>query len=243
MTAEREQQGAADKAQIARAAGLVMALFVVEPGPGPAARDGHQPPVRHRRRPGCLPGCLSPARHPVPDRGRGGAGLGLYPHLCQPTGPQDDEAGAWRLASAVINLVLILTTLLAALAALLAPWLVRTIIAPGFDPARQALTADLMRLDAAHTRDLWRERRGDGHSQRPAALSAAGPGADHVQPGHHRRGGVPGAGHGCIRIGGGRGGRDPGPPAGPDARAGTLRDALHADLGLARSRRARGRAA
>jgi putative peptidoglycan lipid II flippase len=35
---------------------------------------------------------------------------------------------------------------LAAVAALLAPWLVRTAIAPGFDPARQALTVELMRL-------------------------------------------------------------------------------------------------
>jgi putative peptidoglycan lipid II flippase len=59
---------------------------------------------------------------------------------------QDDQRGAWRLASAVINLVLILTAALAALAALLAPWLVRDVIAPGFDPARQALTTSLMRL-------------------------------------------------------------------------------------------------
>ena len=59
---------------------------------------------------------------------------------------QDDEEGTWRLASAVINLVLVVTTALAALAALLAPWLVSAIIAPGFDTARQVLTANLMRL-------------------------------------------------------------------------------------------------
>jgi putative peptidoglycan lipid II flippase len=57
-----------------------------------------------------------------------------------------DERGGWRLASAVINLVAILTAALAALAALLAPWLVRAVIAPGFDPQRQALTAGLMRV-------------------------------------------------------------------------------------------------
>lgn len=58
----------------------------------------------------------------------------------------EDEQGAWRLASAIINLVLLATTVLAALAWLLAPWLVHTIIAPGFGPARQALTVELMRV-------------------------------------------------------------------------------------------------
>ncbi len=59
---------------------------------------------------------------------------------------RDDRAGAWRLASAVINLVLVITVALAAVAALLAPWLVREVIAPGFDAERQALAASLMRL-------------------------------------------------------------------------------------------------
>jgi putative peptidoglycan lipid II flippase len=56
-----------------------------------------------------------------------------------------DLTGAWRLFSAVTNLVMIVMTVLAGLAALLAPWLVRTILAPGFTPAQQALTAELMR--------------------------------------------------------------------------------------------------
>jgi len=58
---------------------------------------------------------------------------------------REDRAGAWRLASAVANLVLVFFSSIAALAALLAPLLVRHIIAPGFPPAQQALTADLMR--------------------------------------------------------------------------------------------------
>ena len=53
--------------------------------------------------------------------------------------------GAWRLFSAVSNLVLIIMTAVAAVAALLAPWLVRTVLAPGFAPWQQALTAELMR--------------------------------------------------------------------------------------------------
>jgi len=57
-----------------------------------------------------------------------------------------DRTGAWRLASAVINLALIALIVAAGLMALSAPMLVRTIIAPGFPPSRQALTVKLLRL-------------------------------------------------------------------------------------------------
>lgn len=57
-----------------------------------------------------------------------------------------DAEGAWRLTSAVTNLVLLVVSALAALAALGAPHLVRLLIAPGFDPSAQAETASLMRL-------------------------------------------------------------------------------------------------
>ncbi|MCB9151157.1 MAG: murein biosynthesis integral membrane protein MurJ [Caldilineaceae bacterium] len=59
---------------------------------------------------------------------------------------QDDRAAVWRLASAITNLVVIAVSILAGLAALSAPWLVRTLIAPGFDAAQQAETAQLMRI-------------------------------------------------------------------------------------------------
>jgi putative peptidoglycan lipid II flippase len=58
---------------------------------------------------------------------------------------RNDRAGADRLASAVINLLLLALSSLAALAALLAPFLVRAVIAPGFSPEQQSLTASLMR--------------------------------------------------------------------------------------------------
>ena len=58
----------------------------------------------------------------------------------------DDRTAAWRLASAVTNWVVLITGALAALAALFSPWLVRVLIAPGFDPALQAETAAVMRL-------------------------------------------------------------------------------------------------
>jgi putative peptidoglycan lipid II flippase len=56
-----------------------------------------------------------------------------------------DLTGAWRLFSAVTNLALLLLTVLAGLAAVIAPWLVTAVLAPGFSPAQQALTASLMR--------------------------------------------------------------------------------------------------
>lgn len=59
---------------------------------------------------------------------------------------KEDRAGAWRLASAITNLVVIVVSGLATLAALLAPWLVRVLLAPGFSAAQQAETAELMRL-------------------------------------------------------------------------------------------------
>ncbi len=56
-----------------------------------------------------------------------------------------DLKGGWRLFSAITNLVLVLLTALAAILALAAPWLVRTVLAPGFTAAQQALTAELVR--------------------------------------------------------------------------------------------------
>jgi len=58
----------------------------------------------------------------------------------------NDLKGAWRLASAITNLVVLIVSGLAAVAALLAPWLVRTLIAPGFDAAQQVETVAVMRL-------------------------------------------------------------------------------------------------
>jgi len=57
-----------------------------------------------------------------------------------------EEQEAWRLASAVINLVLVCLSALALLAAAFSPLLVTKVVAPGFDPAKRALTVRLMRL-------------------------------------------------------------------------------------------------
>ncbi len=55
---------------------------------------------------------------------------------------------AWKLASAVANLSLIILTVGASLAAVFAPQIVRYVLAPGFaaDPGQVALTVQLLRL-------------------------------------------------------------------------------------------------
>jgi len=55
-----------------------------------------------------------------------------------------DMPGAWRLASAVINWILLILSVLGGLAALFAPWLVQTFFSD-FSPTQQALTVELMR--------------------------------------------------------------------------------------------------
>ncbi len=58
----------------------------------------------------------------------------------------EDRSGAWRLSSAITNIVFIVVTAAAVLAGLFAPWLVRVVIAPGFTPAEQAQTVQVMRI-------------------------------------------------------------------------------------------------
>jgi putative peptidoglycan lipid II flippase len=61
---------------------------------------------------------------------------------------KDDQRGAWKLASAIANLILLILTLAAILAAVFAPLIVRYILAPGFsaNPAQEELTVRLLRL-------------------------------------------------------------------------------------------------
>ena len=140
-----DKTGAADKAQIAQAAGLVMALFVVSRALGLL----REMVVSYQfGTGGDLDAYLAAFR--LPDIlfqivAGGALASAFIPTFATLLARQDDR-GAWKLASAIINLVLILTSTFAILAALLAPWLVRAIIAPGFDAQRQVLTAELMRL-------------------------------------------------------------------------------------------------
>jgi putative peptidoglycan lipid II flippase len=61
---------------------------------------------------------------------------------------KEDRLSAWKLASASANLVLVLLSLLAGVAALLAGPIVRYILGAGFSPDIQALTVSLLRIQA-----------------------------------------------------------------------------------------------
>jgi putative peptidoglycan lipid II flippase len=58
----------------------------------------------------------------------------------------DDAEGAWRLASGVLNLLFLVLVAISVPAWLFAPALVQTVLAPGFAPAQQALAASLLRI-------------------------------------------------------------------------------------------------
>lgn len=62
-----------------------------------------------------------------------------------------DRPDAWRLASSIANLILFVLTLLAGLAILFAPQIVRYALAPGFasNPTQETLTIHLLRIQAA----------------------------------------------------------------------------------------------
>lgn len=58
-----------------------------------------------------------------------------------------DRPGAWKLASAIVNLAIVLLTGVSLATWIAAPWLVPNIIAPGFtDPGQIDLTVSLLRL-------------------------------------------------------------------------------------------------
>lgn len=60
----------------------------------------------------------------------------------------EKRRAAWKLASSVANLSLVVLVLASILAAVFAPWIVRNILAPGFagNPAQEQLTIVLLRL-------------------------------------------------------------------------------------------------
>ncbi len=59
---------------------------------------------------------------------------------------KEDRRSAWRLASATANLILIIMTCLAALAAVFAGPIVRYILGAGYSPEKQSLTIGLLRI-------------------------------------------------------------------------------------------------
>jgi putative peptidoglycan lipid II flippase len=57
------------------------------------------------------------------------------------------RAASWELFTRILNLAFILTAALAIVIAILAPWLINTIIVPGLPAEQRVLSVELMRLD------------------------------------------------------------------------------------------------
>lgn len=71
----------------------------------------------------------------------GSSFIPIYAHF-----RQQDEAQAWRMASATITLASLAALILGGLVALIAPWLVKTILLSASSPAMQDLTAQMIRM-------------------------------------------------------------------------------------------------
>lgn len=64
---------------------------------------------------------------------------------------REQRQTAWRVASAVINVVFLVTVLASLVTAVGARWIVSRVLAPGYDPATEALTVSLLRWMIAST--------------------------------------------------------------------------------------------
>ena len=87
-----------------------------------------------------IPDLLYPAgrrRRPV---------VGAHPDARRAVRQATSTDRAWRLVSTIVNLMLVALAVLGAIVVVTAPWLVETIIAPGFDAETQALTVELTRI-------------------------------------------------------------------------------------------------
>lgn len=138
----------ASRRQLARAAGLVSLLFAVSRLLGLlrevviGARFGTGPELDAYLAAFRLPDLIF---YLVAGGALGSAFIPVFAASLARTGDAH-RAEAWRLASAVVNLVVVVTTALAALAALFARPLVAGVVAPGFAGEQQALTVSLMRV-------------------------------------------------------------------------------------------------
>lgn len=76
----------------------------------------------------------------------GALGVALIPVLSEYM-QKSGRAEAWALFTRILNLAFIVTAALAIVIAVLAPWLIDQVIAPGFPLEQKALSVELMRLD------------------------------------------------------------------------------------------------
>lgn len=143
MSSEQQNQ---DNRQIARAAGLVMAAFVFSQAAGLAYQvlagyafgtDQDMDAFNAANR------VSETLFRLVAGGALGSAFIPTFTGLLV----REERERAWKLASAIGNLVTLVLTVLGLAAAIWAPQIVRRFLAPGFnDPAQEALTVELMRV-------------------------------------------------------------------------------------------------
>ena len=114
---------------------------------------------------------------------------------------REDRRSAWKLASATANLILVLTSLLAGLAALFAGPIVEYILGAGFSPDKQALTISLLRIQTISIVFFGLSGLAVGvlNSNQKFLMPALGPGHVPVGTDFWRPG--PGSPHGHLWIG------------------------------------------
>jgi len=76
----------------------------------------------------------------------GALGVALIPVLSEYM-QKSGRSEAWELFTRILNLAFIVTAALAAVVALMAPWLIANVIAPGLPAEQKALAVELMRLN------------------------------------------------------------------------------------------------
>ena len=85
---------------------------------------------------------------------------------------KDDHPSAWKLASAIVNLVVLALTTLSFISSLFATQIAR-LLAPHSNPPSTTLDRAIAQDPADHFHDLWRQRSPLGHPECPPALLAA----------------------------------------------------------------------
>jgi len=131
--------------QIARAAGVVMAGFVLSNLTGLVRQIlvsqafGTQGPIEAFNAASRLPDLLFSLI-------AGGALASAFIPTFTGFLANEERKTAWHLASSIINLVLLVTTFFSAICVWLALPIVQHALAPGFSPEQQLLTAQLMRI-------------------------------------------------------------------------------------------------
>lgn len=76
----------------------------------------------------------------------GALGVALIPVLSEQL-EKEGRFAAWDIFTRILNLAFIVTGVFALVLFFIAPWLIGTVVAPGFDAAKQITTVQVMRLD------------------------------------------------------------------------------------------------